>query len=419
MQGPGSLQTHFDLVTRAHRFLLDALPLRHPESQIALEGFSEYLAACEAHPPIIDAVLLRCLIVVDRHTGGRLPTMAERYTVHSGLEGCATRFRTCMDDLLRYRGISNPLVAQAIAAIDSRYSESALESILTRELHVTSRQLTDAFKKATGLTTSEYIKEVRLSRAARLLVETHEHKIWAQVGYGPTSDSNFNHDFKKHFGMTPGDYRKRGLPSTLPRDAAMSDPYARAGRCFHPNRRDGGYPAQRPQVDRSDCAGRAMLHPAGPTRVLLIEDDETCTETTANFLRANHYVVATALTGEHGLHEVSSLAPDVVLIDQWLGDGMNGLDCLRAIRRQRSRRQPAVVVHSADWDLYTYEDEIRDNRALLLPKPYDLDRLHELLILLSGRTDKFGPSQPREDTATGLRSHAANALVITTRRSGR
>lgn len=64
------------------------------------------------------------------------------------------------------------------------------------------------FKKKTGLTFMEYVKNVRVGIAAKLLAETDKQitQICFESGYNNLA--NFNHYFKASMGKTPSDYRK-------------------------------------------------------------------------------------------------------------------------------------------------------------------------------------------------------------------
>lgn len=64
------------------------------------------------------------------------------------------------------------------------------------------------FKKKTGQTFMEYVKNVRLGIAAKLLAETNKQitQICFESGYNNLA--NFNHYFKAGMGKTPSDYRK-------------------------------------------------------------------------------------------------------------------------------------------------------------------------------------------------------------------
>jgi transcriptional regulator GlxA family with amidase domain len=65
------------------------------------------------------------------------------------------------------------------------------------------------FQKATGLTTTEYVQRLRVSRASKLLQKgdlTGEQVAW-EVGY--TDPGAFRKVFTRIVGLTPADYRKR------------------------------------------------------------------------------------------------------------------------------------------------------------------------------------------------------------------
>lgn len=64
------------------------------------------------------------------------------------------------------------------------------------------------FKTATGVTASEFIRQVRLTTAARILLVTNDpvNSIAQQVGFEDTN--HFIRVFKQAFGVTPNRYRK-------------------------------------------------------------------------------------------------------------------------------------------------------------------------------------------------------------------
>jgi AraC-like DNA-binding protein len=73
------------------------------------------------------------------------------------------------------------------------------------------------FKTFTGVPPAKYLKSLRMQQAATLLTTTFLSikEIVRQVGL--TDDSHFVRDFKRHFGMTPSEYRNRSLLSGGPR----------------------------------------------------------------------------------------------------------------------------------------------------------------------------------------------------------
>ncbi len=70
------------------------------------------------------------------------------------------------------------------------------------------------FKRATGRTLVEYVTQVRLAQAARLLQESDHSiaEIASTVGFA--DQSYFDRRFRRHFGQTPGRYRKGAVAST-------------------------------------------------------------------------------------------------------------------------------------------------------------------------------------------------------------
>ena len=93
--------------------------------------------------------------------------------------------------------------------IDDNYSDSTLtlDSISTR-LFLSSGYFSRLFKKSTGLTFIDYLTEIRMQQAKKLLTGSNMkvYEISVKVGY---DDPNyFSYNFKKHVGVTPSVYRK-------------------------------------------------------------------------------------------------------------------------------------------------------------------------------------------------------------------
>lgn len=74
---------------------------------------------------------------------------------------------------------------------------------------LTQRYLNRVYRQGFGRSISDYIKEVRLNHAAKLLLETDDtiDKILEQIGW--TTQEYFYSCFKKQYGVTPGDYRSQ------------------------------------------------------------------------------------------------------------------------------------------------------------------------------------------------------------------
>ena len=77
---------------------------------------------------------------------------------------------------------------------------------LAREVGLSRTHLQRKMKEQTGLNVAEFIRNIRLEQAARLL---REQKInVSQVAYsvGFSNLAHFSTVFKKHFGLTPTEY---------------------------------------------------------------------------------------------------------------------------------------------------------------------------------------------------------------------
>ena len=107
----------------------------------------------------------------------------------------------------------NPLdkifLAKALKIIEEQIAdpEFSIKS-LSQELHLSRVQLYRKFSSITGLLPKDYIKQVRLNKAARLLKERE--LTVAEIAYavGYSAPSNFNFAFKAYFGKTPKEYQE-------------------------------------------------------------------------------------------------------------------------------------------------------------------------------------------------------------------
>jgi AraC-like DNA-binding protein len=352
-----------DLITMAHHFLLTVVPFRHPESRSALTAFIEAVTHSDLPLADVDSVLVRCLKVLDGHTGGRLPTLVDQY-ISNGSPNTElwSRFVDCVDTLLRYRDINDGTVQEAIHLVNTRYAEPTLSPrLLAHTLGLPLSSLCAAFKRSTNRTIRQCLREVRLDRAAILLGTTNKSvkEVWVSVGYN--HPSNFSHDFRERFGYTPRHYR-----------AHIVRPIAR--RTI----------AQQLLVAATDSGS------GDRSTVLIVDDDETTTRSVSEYLRVRGYVVRTAAAGRQGLCVAQEISPAVVLLDAQLTD-MSALEFVHALR-QTDACAPAIAIFTADW---TLADEVAQFEALdvvVASKLCDLGHVAGLVAHLSGRDSAAGQS---------------------------
>jgi len=343
----GTRAARFQLVSAAHHFILRALPFRHPQSLDALFTFIADADRCCLSSADREAVLLRVLAVLEPHTGGRLPSLIDRYfKSRHELPDPVERFHRCVADVIRYRGIGNVHVQAAVAMIHELYANPDLrQAAVAESLGLQAPALCAAFRAQTDLTFMEYLREVRLDRAAELLVRSLRSvkEVWVAVGYNDAS--NFNHDFKRRFGVPPSEYRAHAI-----------------------------HPASRPARADTTPPSMATAGPACGSRVLIVDDDRGTCDTIGAYLRLAGYVVGCAPTASEGLRHPMCGTSDVVVLDFHLPD-MDGLTCLRYLRRQRPGSRPAVIVFTADWDVEDHVEQARALSAMVVSKLCDATEL--------------------------------------------
>jgi AraC-like DNA-binding protein/CheY-like chemotaxis protein len=340
----------FKFVTAAHHFLATVMPFRDGESRTALGSFLDSATRTTLPTPELDAVLLRTLAILDRHAGGRLPSMVEQYVATAFRRSTVlARFRECVENVLRYRGIGDRLVQRGIAIIERQYSDSTLSAKAVADaLSTRPERLAAAFHAQTGMNGREYLRNLRLDRAAALLLTSNNSvkEVWAAVGYNHAS--NFDHDFHSRFGISPRQYRARGThPETVVNavDRAL----------------------------RPVGAGRAA---GSPQTVLVIDDDSGSRVTIGRYLELEGFGVIPAENGEEGLLQATRTRPHAVLLDYRLPD-IDGLEWLHLFRR--GQPTTPVVMFTADWDLEQKLDELTALGATFLSKLCDLEDVRDTL----------------------------------------
>lgn len=320
-------------VSLAHHFLLAVLPLRHHDSRQALAAFLDLASTCALSHSEADTALLQTLLVLDPHMGGRLPTLVERYLDDPNRAAHPLEvFRETVSDAINYRGVGDREVQGAIARIEQRFGDAEwTEAAASAEHDLAPAALSARFRSRTGLTWTEYRRDVRLDRAAAQLLVSPKSVPQVSEAVGYSAVGEFIEDFRSRFGLAPADYRARVTP-----------------RPIHPDPR---HPHALARGIRPNNAGR------GP--VLVVDDDGGSRETVARYLRLSGCDVRTAATGTDALAAFERGTFQAALLDYHLPD-MTGLQCLRELRR-RGRMNVAVAIFTADWDV---EDEATDIRAL-------------------------------------------------------
>ena len=111
---------------------------------------------------------------------------------------------------VKVKGNNDALMERVVKCVNENLSNPDFSvEMLTREVGISRAQLHRKMKEMTGLSTSEFIRDLRLKQAAHLI---SEHKInITQVAYsvGFNNQAHFSTVFKKHYGMTPTEYAEK------------------------------------------------------------------------------------------------------------------------------------------------------------------------------------------------------------------
>lgn len=119
-------------------------------------------------------------------------------------------------------GLSDPVVAAALASLHREPARSWTVAELAREAAVSRSTLAARFKSAVGQGPLEYLTRWRIELAARQLRQgsTTLAVVARSVGYG--SESALSVAFKRVTGVSPGDYRRRPAGQASPTEAPPS-----------------------------------------------------------------------------------------------------------------------------------------------------------------------------------------------------
>jgi YesN/AraC family two-component response regulator len=105
------------------------------------------------------------------------------------------------------KGNDEQLMERIMKVINKNLSDSDFNvEILTSEVGISRAQLHRKMKEMTGLSTSEFIRNIRLEQAARLLKEQKINVTQVAYTVGFSNLAHFSTIFRKHFGVSPSEY---------------------------------------------------------------------------------------------------------------------------------------------------------------------------------------------------------------------
>ncbi|MFD0693243.1 response regulator [Paenibacillus sp. GCM10027628] len=107
------------------------------------------------------------------------------------------------------KGFSGQLIAKALAYIDSHYTEDLTLQSTADAVHVSKSYFSLLFKKQTGQNFIDYLIDLRIREAKRLLIikESRIYEVAEAAGFNDVK--YFSKLFKKMTGFTPGEFREK------------------------------------------------------------------------------------------------------------------------------------------------------------------------------------------------------------------
>ncbi len=112
-------------------------------------------------------------------------------------------------DTAKISGDAHSYIHKAMRYLETHYSESLSIPLIASHTGVSAIYLNRIFKLSTGKTLSEYLNDYRISQSLPMLEDTSEtiSSISQAVGYSDVR--SYIRFFKKFYGMTPSEYRKK------------------------------------------------------------------------------------------------------------------------------------------------------------------------------------------------------------------
>ena len=99
-------------------------------------------------------------------------------------------------------------IQQAISYINENYTSDLNMAVVSNQVSMNYSLFSAEFKNVTGTNFVTYLKDLRMTEAKRLLLETDMkvNEISAKVGYD--NEKHFMKSFKSYIGVSPSEYRK-------------------------------------------------------------------------------------------------------------------------------------------------------------------------------------------------------------------
>lgn len=145
-------------------------------------------------------------------------------------------------------------------------------------------------------------------------------------------------------------------------------------------------------------------------KIVVVEDEFDSAEMLKSFLGRRGYIVSTVTNGREGLKLISSIRPELVLLDMTL-EGMSGLELLRELRKSDPVTQ-VIILSGQVFDQVQLAEIMNLGVIDVLSKPVSLQRLEILVAqMIRGSFFTGGRSQPMDPTFVTPDLHKISNLL--------
>lgn len=101
-------------------------------------------------------------------------------------------------------------LSEVIGFMSDNYATPFTMSEIAERIGMTESRFSRYFRRATGNTFTDFVNQLRITRACQLLMETEQYISTICYNVGFNNVANFNRRFMEIKGMTPSEFRKQG-----------------------------------------------------------------------------------------------------------------------------------------------------------------------------------------------------------------
>ena len=163
--------------------------------------------------PLLDAVVRLIRVLGDHQDTAVLAPLAQREIIYRLLRGPqGARLR-------QIAPLGGPAhrIAQAVEWLRRHVDQPVRIEALAKHVGMSASGLHHYFRAITGMSPLQYLKQIRLTEARRLLLQENLDAATAGFRVGYNDASQFNREYRRLFGAPPiRDVRTAGISSTRP-----------------------------------------------------------------------------------------------------------------------------------------------------------------------------------------------------------